>query len=349
VDAAGGVQCWGQNGGKLGNGQSSDSATPVPVIGLASGVRKIALGDAHACALLEDGAVKCWGAGFYGQLGQGLQASASAPVDVIGLGPGSAKDIAAQAMATCALLTDGSARCWGNNIFGQLGDGTKNNSARPVVVVGLSDITAISGGGYHACALTADHAVKCWGANADGAVGDGTRDQQLTPVAALGLSGNVAQVSAGLYHTCVLAGDGRAKCVGADDFGQLGQGVPEYSSVPAPGGLPLTPSLRLSHDAAGPGSVITLLGEGIGQPGSALLRINGRPAALLPITPTGAVVAFMEAEGATPGAFDISVAGAGNATLTLSADWPARAAEGDGRRVRLTETLPSLYLPALAR
>ncbi len=137
VTDAGAVKCWGDNGsGQLGDGTYKTSVTPVDVSGLGGGVKAIAAGADHSCALTDGGAVKCWGYNAYGQLGDGRGAGSNTPVDVSGLG-GGVKAIAAGAAHTCAVTEGGTAKCWGNNEGGQLGDGTRTDSTTPVDVSGL--------------------------------------------------------------------------------------------------------------------------------------------------------------------------------------------------------------------
>lgn len=136
LTTAGAVKCWGvNNAGKLGDGTTEGyRTTPVDVVGLASGVSAIAAGTQHTCALTATGGVKCWGAHYYGELGDGTTENHSSPVDVAGLTSGVVA-IAASTERTCALTTTGRVKCWGANWYGQLGDGTRTHSSTPVDVV----------------------------------------------------------------------------------------------------------------------------------------------------------------------------------------------------------------------
>lgn len=153
VTSSGGVQCWGSNDtGELGNATTTSSTTPVDVAGLSSGATAVAVGDGAACAVVSGG-VQCWGA----LLGwAGLDASAPAtctPVSSTGspsgtkvpcsLAPGAVTGLAAVtavslgASSACVLTATGVVECWGDNSFGQLGDGLLTSSTTPVTVGGL--------------------------------------------------------------------------------------------------------------------------------------------------------------------------------------------------------------------
>jgi alpha-tubulin suppressor-like RCC1 family protein len=226
----GSARCWGNNDhGQLGDGTTADSHTPVAVSGLSNAVA-IAAGDAHTCALLSDGTARCWGYNADGQLGDGTTDDRHTPVAVQGL-LSNAVAITAGTAHTCALLSDGTARCWGRNGVGQLGDGTTTDRLTPVTVSGLTDAVAIAAGGYHTCAVLSDGTAQCWGMNDFGQLGDGTTTWHYTPVAVSGLSNAVA-IAAGSSHTCALLGDGTARCWGMNDFGQLGDGTTTSSSTP---------------------------------------------------------------------------------------------------------------------
>ena len=231
---AGGVKCWGNNDrGQLGNGTTTNSASPTDVVGLGSGVIAISVGGFHTCAITGAGAVKCWGQNYDSELGNGTTVDASVPTDVIGLSSG-ASALSAGWQHTCALTSAGGLKCWGSNGFGQLGNGTTTNSAVPTDVIGLSSgVSAISAGGMHMCALTSAGRAKCWGDNGYRQLGDGTASQRAIPTDVIGLSSGVSAISAGAYgHSCALTNTGGVKCWGLNDLGQLGNGTTTTSGTP---------------------------------------------------------------------------------------------------------------------
>jgi alpha-tubulin suppressor-like RCC1 family protein len=145
LTTAGGVKCWGKNSsGQLGatteelcaEGGEHCSSIPLDVSGLTSGAAAVAAGDHHTCALTTAGGVKCWGANWDRQLGDGTTTDSTTPVDVSGLTSGVAA-AAAGSYHTCAVTTAGGVKCWGSNRFGELGDGTTTDRTTPVDVVGF--------------------------------------------------------------------------------------------------------------------------------------------------------------------------------------------------------------------
>ncbi|CAB4744775.1 MAG: hypothetical protein F2694_06645 [Actinobacteria bacterium] len=145
--------------------------------------------------------------------------------------PLSAEQTSAGGEHNCQLRSIGTAQCWGDNTYGQLGDGTLINKSTPVDVTGLTDAVQIAAGASHSCALLADGTTKCWGHNLFGELGNGTTTASLLPVAVTGLVGAV-QIAAGRYHSCALLADGTAKCWAHNVFGELGSGTTTDSLVP---------------------------------------------------------------------------------------------------------------------
>jgi alpha-tubulin suppressor-like RCC1 family protein len=177
------------------------------------GVTAIQAGLRFTCALLADQSVRCWGNNDYGQLGNASTTSSSFPVAVAGLG-GVTALTHFHGSHVCALLADKSARCWGFNGRGQLGDGSTANSSTPVAVQGMSNVAALSAGGGTTYALLDDGSVWSWGDNQRGELGDGSAvGHSATPVRVAGLS-NVVRVSAGASHACARLSDGSVACWG---------------------------------------------------------------------------------------------------------------------------------------
>ena len=137
--------------------------------------------------------------------------------------------LTAGVMFTCAVRS-GQSWCWGRNAAGQLGDGTRDERAVSVAVVGLSAACGITAGGS-TCALAG--VAYCWGANTFGRLGDGTDTSRTLPVAVIGLPPGVAALSAGAEHACALTQGGALFCWGANSQGQLGDGTlaPRLSAV----------------------------------------------------------------------------------------------------------------------
>lgn len=232
IATGGTMLCWGDNVyAQVGDGTMQERWTAVPVRGLGGSAQTSGAGGSHSCASTTAGAARCWAWNWYGQLGDGTDTDRLAPTPVIGLGSG-VQAIATGMMHSCALAAGG-VKCWGSNGFGQLGDGSDTQRLSPVQVSGLaSGVQAIATGGEHTCALTTGGGVKCWGANDYGQLGNNSTNPQFAPVNVSGLSSGVVAISAGRFHTCAVTSGGAAKCWGANDYGELGNG--SNSESPAP-------------------------------------------------------------------------------------------------------------------
>lgn len=232
VTRTGRVKCWGSGDwGQLGNGVGVSSPVPVDVVGLTGRALAVTPGWMHTCALLEDGRVMCWGAGNFGQLGDGTGRTRFTPVEVVGL-PDRVIAISGRLQFNCALTQGGAVFCWGRNHYGQLGDGTSTDRIRPVQVIGLpAGVTAIATGQLHACALTEGGAVWCWGGSNSGQAG-AFKWSVMPPAIVNGLGSGVAAISTGENHNCTLMQSGGVKCWGYNGSGQLGDGTRRSSANP---------------------------------------------------------------------------------------------------------------------
>jgi|GEM_PF-634656 len=229
----GGIKCWGRNvDGELGDGTQVERHSATTVRGLGTPVSEVFAGVSHTCALAVDGGLKCWGRNLDGQLGNGTTTSRPTPSDVAGLASGVSL-VSTGLYHTCAATRGGTVQCWGNNLDGELGDGTQTSRGVPMEVVGLSSgVVQVSAGGYHTCAVTATGPPKCWGYNGLAALGDNSVTSRTVPVAVVQMS-DASQISAGLYHTCAITKSGGLRCWGNNQNGQLGNGfVTTLESTP---------------------------------------------------------------------------------------------------------------------
>ncbi|MGW4165023.1 RCC1 domain-containing protein [Streptomyces sp. NPDC004788] len=247
---------WGSNAlGQLGDGNTVGASTvPGRVCGNApctvplDGVVKVAAGDGHSIALLEDGSVVGWGNNNTGQLGDGTTTERTAPVRVCDVGETApctrfltgAVSVAVGDVHSFALLTDGTLVAWGSGFAGRLGDGTTTDRSTPVRVCdvgetapctrGLSGVTSIAAGYQHSIATRADGSVVTWGFNGNGQLGDGTGLPRSTPVM-LGLT-DVVSVAAGEFHSVAARADGTVYNWGAASaLGSGGGGTDQNTPV----------------------------------------------------------------------------------------------------------------------
>ena len=246
--------CWGLNDrGQLGDGTVGDfRSSPVRVGSAFSTYRVVSAGgsgfavqggppnilfESHTCGLSAEGAIECWGANTYGQLGNGSFEDAAVPIPI--LAPGLRfRSVTAGGRHTCAVSEELEVYCWGSNSNGQLGNASAGlRSSVPVLVGGGAAqgivFDKVSAGESHTCGIVGT-VTYCWGHNERGQLGNATTLPSVSPVGVLLLPARAfaQHVSAGFEFTCnVVASVGRAYCWGRDDSGQLGFGPDELCGV----------------------------------------------------------------------------------------------------------------------
>lgn len=253
------MKCWGNSGdGQAGYDRGDDLGDApnemqtlgiVNVGGANNKVKKIATGALHTCAILESGAVKCWGYNGEGQLGaehwdnigDGRPGSTTmAALGVVNLGAHTAIDIATGDYHTCVILNTGDVKCWGSSYYGETGYDDYNSlggtpgdmAALGAVNLGGRTAKSISAGAGHTCAILDNDKIKCWGSNYDGELGLNTSVEEFGSTAGsmaalstvdVGTGITVKQMDLGDYFTCALLSTDDMKCWGSNSSGQLGQ------------------------------------------------------------------------------------------------------------------------------
>jgi alpha-tubulin suppressor-like RCC1 family protein len=252
-------------------------------------MRYVAAGDMHTCVVLHNGNVKCFGAGLYGQLGNGTgldsgysTSSSVATTAAIELGlRRTARAIAVGSAHSCALLDNFTVKCWGRSTYGQLGygdtvsrgDGAGEMAALVAIDFGAGrTATAIAVGALHSCALLDNLTVKCWGRNQYGQLGYGDTDSRGDDAGEMGDAllaidfgtGRTARaIAAGKYFTCALLDNFAVTCWGANTGGQLGLGdTTERTSPTALAAIDFGSGLTARALSAGDDHVCAILGDG---------------------------------------------------------------------------------------
>ncbi len=232
VTASATVECWGDNtDGELGDGTTTTRSTLAVVPGL-TGVAGIAARWNNTWALTSGGTLAAWGNNDNGQLGDGTVLGRLSPEALAGLTGVVAVAPSAGGDHTCALKNDGTVECWGNNAYGQLGNGTTTNQLTPAIVSGLTGATEVSCGLSHCCALITSGTVACWGGNLDGELGNGALVNSSVPVTVANVTGATA-IAATDSSTCAIV-NGTVECWGYNVDGELGNGTTTNSSTPVP-------------------------------------------------------------------------------------------------------------------
>jgi alpha-tubulin suppressor-like RCC1 family protein len=286
------ARCWGENDdGQLGNGNVNPHTFAVTVrngsnTGPLRGVVQVAAGDDHACALLTNHQVRCWGDNSDGQVGNGTNGNTYALPRPVRNATNTGNlvnviQISAESDGTCALLSNHQLRCWGDNDYGQLGNGQNgdaHDSDLPVTVKNvagtgpLTNVTQVESGYDTNCARLSNGQARCWGYNEEGQLGNdenGVSAEDL-PVVVLNVPGTgplttVTQISASGYEMCARLSNGQARCWGYNDYGSVGDGTTTERDRPVP-----------VRNAAGTGPLQNVVSIYAGYSHSCALITNGQ-------------------------------------------------------------------------
>src|SRR6185295_4990229 len=229
--------CWGDNSfGQFSNSDTVGSNIAIladlDIFGGQPRLLALASGGAHACGIFEDGVVTCGGLDDALQLGRRV-AGGYDPYSLPVAGVANAIEITAGAKHTCAAIVDGTIRCWGDNTYGQHGDGITGEVGVDSVVgiAGTFLGRGVSAGNQFPCGRRGTGAAACWGAGGSGQLGNAAGVSSLNPVAVSGLTNAIA-ATAGGAHACALDVTGQARCWGSNARGELGNGTTIASNQP---------------------------------------------------------------------------------------------------------------------
>ena len=268
------LKCWGRNHhGQVGDGSTTDRSAPQTInVGSGRTTTSVYMGFHHTCAILDDQSVKCWGRNQDGELGVGSTTSSfDTPQTINTLGTNRhAISLALGEGFTCALLDDGSIKCWGQDNEGQRGDGGgygSNIRSPPSSAISLPagrTATQITAGAFHVCALLDDASVVCWGKNHEGQIGDGSTTDRFAPVTtgSFGSGHSPSYISAGYDHTCALLTDGGVRCWGSNNNGQLGDGTSTDRTSPPSSDINLGSGYTAIGISSGGGHTCAMLNDG---------------------------------------------------------------------------------------
>lgn len=228
--------CWGRNGhGQLGDGTTLGRETPVEVTGDWV-FTAIDAGDNFTCAIGVDEKAYCWGENSHGQLGNNSTTASPFPVEVHG--GHSFGSISAGGQHVCGVgnpqsIFGGVVYCWGDNSYGNLGDGTTTQALTPKFRFGLPRAVSLSAGGRHTCITNRDGGAICWGYNSYGQLGNGMSHDSPHPSAVIGAP-RFSEIVAGKEHTCALTAEGKGYCWGNNYDHRLGSSSSYRSLIPLP-------------------------------------------------------------------------------------------------------------------
>lgn len=223
------LYCWGDNQyGQLGNNSSYDSAQPVLVGG---GYIKVSANGTHTCAIKTDNTLWCWGNNSSGQLGVNNTTTYRTPQQVDPApSPATYSKVATGHRHTCGIITPAQTlKCWGDNQWGKLGDGTTIQRNAPVNIDTV-EFTSISAGYSHTCGIIIGNTLKCWGANDDWQLGDSTLPNQPLPYP-IDVANTYKFISAGAFGNCAITLADDLKCWGINYNGEAGD-IANFYGIP---------------------------------------------------------------------------------------------------------------------
>jgi alpha-tubulin suppressor-like RCC1 family protein len=235
----GSVLCWGDlTNGKTGqsSGSSLTQSTPAVAANISTstaGATSISAGYGNSCAILNSGA-QCWGDNTYSQLGNASVVAYSNAAVAVTNATNGVSSLSTGGYHACAAV-NGSAKCWGRNNVGQIGDATTTSPRNTgTQVTGLTTgVTAVASGLNHSCAIQ-NGSVQCWGDNTYGQLGSNSNNAyESSPTQVTGITSGATAIAAGAYHTCALV-NGAVKCWGRNANGQLGNNDLTYSDTKTP-------------------------------------------------------------------------------------------------------------------
>ncbi len=228
VTATRAAYCWGTNdSGQLGDGSLDKRLVPTPVTG--GGFDEISAYYPRTCGL-SGGRVFCWGDPPHHSYPYTPKPEDGVPHELTGSYP-PLHGITVGAYFGCGLSSAGAAYCWGDSIYGELGDGPGGTAFAdtPVAVTGGHTFSKIEAGYGHACGLAEGGSTLCWGHNNFGPLGQGTSDLDNHPTPGPVVGGHTfTRLGVGGGHTCAIDSGGHAWCWGANQLGQLGVGTVGY-------------------------------------------------------------------------------------------------------------------------
>ncbi len=186
--------------------------------------KDLSAGNAHTCGIKNDGSLWCWGNGGQGQLGTGNTANQPSPTREV-TGANDWHTVSIGIYHSCAIKTDGSLWCWGQDTSSVKSSPTRHASP-------TTDWDNLSAGGSHNCAVKKDGSLWCWGTGAQGILGTGNNSNQYNPAREITNANDWHSVSAGSSHTCAIKNDHSLWCWGRGINGQLGTVSTSETSTP---------------------------------------------------------------------------------------------------------------------